>query len=192
MNSRYNHALLLSTVAALTASSASAQIITDDFEVDTSANYTITDDGTPDGTQAFAFDYIAAGIPLAPRSSPGDTGGLRLTANDTAGVSDGWTCFHNTAVNSSHYTLTVDVWMNFVVSGVTTEYAHVGVGGDGMTVNSLFLPITGSGSYIAFDGDGGSTLSDYRWFRAVPNTPPGDTSTSRTLGAMRSPQACTR
>ena len=161
--------------AALLATSAAGQsvFINDDFETDTSADYIITNDGTPDGTQTFAYDYIAAGIPLAPNSSPGETGGLRLTANDTAGASDAWTLFHTNPIAADFYVLTVDVWMNFTSGSGTTEYAEVGVGGDGATYNSVFLPIEGSGAFLAFTGDGGS-ISDFRWFRAVPNTPMGD------------------
>ncbi|MEM9802596.1 MAG: hypothetical protein AAGA20_19880 [Planctomycetota bacterium] len=171
MKSLLHAAALLS----VTAASATAQVvISDDFEVDSSADYTIVDDGTPDGTQAFAFDYIAAGLPLAPRSAAGDVGGLRLTANDLANVSDAITCFHNTPVTADRYRLTVDVYMNFVPGSMgTTEHAHVGVGGDAVTPNQLFLPILGSGGYIAFDGDGGSS-SDYRIFRDSANTPMGD------------------
>ena len=148
--------------------------INDNFETDTSADYIITDDGSPDGTQVFAYDYIAAGIPLAPNSAPGDTGGLKLTANDTAGASDAWTLFHTNPITADFYVLSVDVWMNFGSGSGTTEYAEVGVGGDGVTYNSVFLPIEGSGAFIAFTGDGGSA-SDFRWFRAVPNTPAGET-----------------
>jgi hypothetical protein len=176
MNPRSIRPFLLATAAALGASSASAQgLIADDFEVNTSGDYTIVDDGTPDGTQTFAFDYVAAGIPLAPRSSAGDRRGLRLTANDLTGSTDAWTLFHNTPVTADHYTLTVDVWMNFIVGPTTTEHAHIGVGGNGTTFNSLFTPISGSGAFIAFTGDGGSG-SDYRWFRDALNTPPGETS----------------
>ena len=169
------HLLPLLTAAPLAgAATAQSVFIDDDFEVDTSANYIIVDDGAGDGTQTFAYDYVAAGIPLAPNSAPGDTGGLRLTANDTAGSSDAWTLFHTTPISADFYVLSVDVWMNFGSGSGTTEYAEVGVGGDGATYNSLFLPIEGSGAFIAFTGDGGS-VSDYRWFRAVPNTPPGET-----------------
>ena len=167
---------LLPLFAAGLAGTAPAQsvFINDNFETDTSADYIIVDDGAGDGTQTFAYDYVAAGIPLAPNSAPGDTGGLKLTANDTNGSGDAWTLFHTTPINADFYVLSVDVWMNFGSGSGTTEYAEVGVGGDGATYNSLFLPIEGSGAYIAFTGDGGSA-SDYRWFRAVPNTPPGET-----------------
>ncbi len=161
---------------ALLASTATAQsvFINDNFEADTSADYIIVDDGSADGTQTFAYDYVAAGIPLAPNSVAGDTGGLKLTANDTAGASDAWTLFHTTPIDADFYVLSVDVWMNFASGAGTTEFAEVGVGGDSVTYNSVFLPIEGSGAFIAFTGDGGSS-SDFRWFRAVPNTPAGET-----------------
>ena len=163
-------------LAGMFATSAAAQsvFINDNFETDTSADYIIVNDGSPDGTQEFAFDYIAAGIPLAPNSAPGDTGGLKLTANDTAGAGDAWTLFHTNPVAADFYALHVDVWMNFTSGSGTTEFSEVGVGGDGVTYNSVFSPISGSGAFIAFTGDGGSS-SDYRWFRAVPNTPMGET-----------------
>jgi hypothetical protein len=156
--------MLLATCAVglLAAAPASANFIVDDFEVDTSANYTVLNQGGPDGSTTFAFDYIAAGIPLAPRSTAGDTGGLRMTANDTAGVPDVYTAFHNTQVTGvGRYKLIVDVYMGVTGTGGTTEFAHIGVAGDGVTVNQLFTPITGSGYFMAMTGEGGSS-SDYR------------------------------
>ncbi len=164
----------LVAAAALAASASAQVVITDNFEVDSSANYTVVTDATPDNSRVFAFDYVAAGIPLAPRSQAGDIGGLRVTANDSLGAADAQTLFHNTVVNANQYRLKVDVFMRFVGTSGTTEYAHVGVGGDGATFNSLFTPISGSGAFIAFTGDGGSA-SDYRWFRSPANTPAGDT-----------------
>jgi len=175
MTSRRNCSLLLASAGLLAASTASAQtLISDDFEVDTSANYTAIDDGTPDGTRQFAFDYVGAGVPLAPRSAAGTRRGIRFTVNDTAGAVDALTLYHNTPVTAAHYKLTVDVYMAFSGTVGTTEHAHVGVGGNGTTFNQLFSPISGSGAYIAFTGDGGSG-SDYRWFRDPLNTPAGET-----------------
>jgi hypothetical protein len=171
---RRRHPLLFLAAGSLAATTASAQVvISDDFEVDSSANYTIVNDAVPDGTQTFAFDYVAAGIPLAPRSAVGDVGGLRLANNISLAAVDATTVFHNTPVNALQYKLTVDVFMNFTGTAGTTVHAHVGVGGNGATFNQLFTPISGSGAYIAFDGDGGSA-SDYRWFRDAANSPPGD------------------
>jgi hypothetical protein len=153
-------------------------VITDDFQVDSSANYTIVNDGTPNGTQSFAFNYTAAGIPLAPRSAVGGGNGLRLTANNgpTPAV-DTWTLFHKTPVNAPKYKLEVDVWMNFAVASASTEYAQIGVGGNGTSFNSVFTPVAGSGAFLAFTGDGGSA-SDYRWFRAAANSFADDPATA--------------
>ncbi|MCB9865603.1 MAG: PEP-CTERM sorting domain-containing protein [Phycisphaerales bacterium] len=150
--------------------------ILDNFEVDSSANYTIlTDanapsgDGTADSTATFAFDYIAAGIPLAPRSTAGDRGGLRMTANDLAGEADHITAFHNSAfVNGSSLHMQVDMYMGVTGTGGTTEFSHIGIGSDGTDFNSIFTPIAGDGHFLAMTGEGGSS-SDYRHF--VEGTP---------------------
>jgi len=165
------HSLILAAIMAALAGTAQAQLFTDSFEVDSSANYTVVNDGTLDGTSNFTFDYIAAGIPLAPRSGGGDTRGLRLTVNDSAAATDALTVFHNTAVTVPAYTFTVDVFMAYTGVAGTTEHAHVGVGGDGATPNSVFTPISGSGSFMAFTGDGGSA-SDYRWYLDADNGGP--------------------
>lgn len=150
---------------------AEAQFFVDDFETDSSALYTVVDDGAPDGTVTFGFDYVAAGLPLAPNSAVGTTRGLRMTANDTAGATDAFTAFRNVSLSGS-YTLQVDVYVGVATGSGTTEHAHVGIGGDGTTFNQLFSPISGSGHYLAFDGDGGSS-SDFRHYNpsqtAVPS-----------------------
>ncbi|MEL6430828.1 MAG: hypothetical protein AAFR54_16710 [Planctomycetota bacterium] len=172
MTPRLKHTLLLA--APLAAAPAFAQtLISDDFEVDSSSDYIEADDGTIDGVTDWAFDYIAAGIPLAPRSMAGTSGGVRMTANDTLGSSNGRTLFHTTDISADAYRVTVDVWMNFQGGTGSTEYANIGVGGDSSSVNSVFLPISGSGAFISFTGDGGSG-SDYRWFRDSANTPAGE------------------
>ncbi|MDG1049230.1 MAG: hypothetical protein P8R46_03385 [Planctomycetota bacterium] len=163
----------IGAVALSGAGLAQSVVLSDDFETDSAANYILVDDGTPDGTQTFAFDYLAAGIPLAPRSAPGDAGGLKLTVNDTAGSSDAWTVYHSTPVAADRYKLTVDVWMNFEGTSGTTEYAQVGVAGDGVSSNSILSPVSGSGAYLAFTGDGGS-VTDYSWFRDCNNASPTD------------------
>ncbi|MEM1445633.1 MAG: PEP-CTERM sorting domain-containing protein [Planctomycetota bacterium] len=167
----WKKALTCSVVGSFGLSATAATLISDDFEVDSSANYTLVDeatgasgDGTPDSTSAFAFDYIAAGIPLAPNSTAGDTGGLRFAANETgsdAGAADHITAFHNTAVTSPFFTLTVDVYMDVESAGGSTEFAHVGVAGSTSDFLSIFTPVVFNGHTLAFTGDGGSA-SDYR------------------------------
>jgi hypothetical protein len=173
-------------IAACAGTAHGVVLISDSFETDSSANYTVVNDGSPDGTRNFQFDYVAAGLPLAPRSTTGNTKGLRLTANDTGSsppnptVADAQTLFHNTSVSANQYRLRVDVWINFLRLTSSTEHAHVGVGGNGTTFNQLFTPISGSGSYIGFDGDGGSG-SDYRWFRSPDITPIDEAGQNTTL-----------
>ncbi|MEO0587861.1 MAG: PEP-CTERM sorting domain-containing protein [Planctomycetota bacterium] len=163
---------LIAACAATAAFSANAFIV-DDFEVDSSASYTVLDDGnaasgdgTPDSTIDFVFDYVAAGIPLAPNSTAGDTLGLRMAANETsadAGAPDHITALHNTVITSSVYTLQVDIYMLVESAGGTTEFSHVGIGSDASDFNSIFTPIAGDGHFVAMTGDGGSA-SDYRHF----------------------------
>lgn len=174
--------LTLAMVMAVSAQSALAQI-TDDFEVDSSASYTVLDesnapsgDGTPDGAIIFGFDYSALSVPLAPNSAPGGFGGLVMTVNDTendAGPQDVITAFHNTAISGA-YRLDVDVYLGIDSDSGTTEYAHVGVASDGSDFNSLFLDSAGEGHFVAINGDGDSS-SDYR--HTTPSTaavPTGD------------------
>ena len=146
------------------AGSSVAAIISDDFDADTSADYTLAENGA-DGTVTFAYDYSADGIPAAPGSVT--TLGLKLTANDTdPKAAESRTLFSNTGVTAADFELSVDVWMNVSGTGGTTEFGHIGIDGDGSTVNSLFSPITGSGYFVAFTGEGGSS-SDFRHSRKV-------------------------
>ena len=156
--------LLPGLLVALFSSLSHASVIDDDFEVDTSGDYTVADDGTPDGTVTFNFDYIAAGIPLAPRSDPNDRSGLRFTANDTAGASDSFTAYHNTALGSGPYRLVVDMYINVGATSGTTEYGTFGLAASDPNIpNTIFLPISGSGTFLSVTGEGGSA-SDYRYF----------------------------
>ncbi len=169
---------LIVMMGVFAASVANAELISDNFEVDSSADYTIVTGADPDSTSTFGFDYVGAGIPLAPNSMAGDMGGLRLTANDTdPAVADTITAYHNTVLSGvTTYTLSVDIYMGVTGAGGTTEHAHVGVAGDGATLNSLFNPISGSGHFMAMTGEGGSA-SDYR--HSTPGTlavPSGDAS----------------
>lgn len=173
-------AALCATLLLATTASAST-IVSDDFEVDSSASYIVRDeanstsgDGTPDSVSTFAFDYITAGLPLAPRSQAGDIGGLRFAVNETsddAGAADHITAFYNAAIGVPAYTMKVDMYMGVESASGTTEFAHIGVGSDGTDFNSIFTPIAGDGQFISITGEGGSS-SDYRHF--VSGTPVND------------------
>lgn len=171
-------------------------IFSDDFNrgdgtpLNTDSLYTVVNDGTPDGTIQFGFQY-AETIPVAPRTTDGTRRALRMTVNNTVvppsttnGLPDTVTIFRNDIVTAPFYRMTVDLYMGFGLSGTAavsgaTEHAHIGVGGNGTTINRYTatggaapFPQSGSGSYIALTGDGGGA-SDYRIFRDASITPSG-------------------
>lgn len=190
----------VATAIAFCGSTALAQI-SDDFETDTSASYTVIDDsngasgdGAADSTSEFAFDYIAAGIPLAPNSTAGDVGGLRLTVNareegpegQTSTEEDHITAFHNLALTGS-YRLDVDMYMgvNLLAPG-TTEFAHIGVAGATTDFTSIFTPVVDNGHFLSITGEGGSS-SDYR--HSAPGAPAIPSGNGTYLNSLKSTNA---
>ncbi len=147
----------------------SAALIADDFEVDSSASYTVIEQGGPDSTIVFAYDYVTAGYALAPNSTAGDMSGLYMTVNNSLGASNTLTAFNNIVVTEAAYRMSVDIYMGVEGTAGTTEFATVGVAGDGATSNSIFTPISGTGHFLSITGEGGSS-SDYRHF-IEPGTP---------------------
>ena len=168
-------AFAFGVMGVLSAGAAHGQIA-DDFEIDSSADYTVL--APVDGSVTFAYDYSADGIASAPNSTGGTTSGLRITANDTGGTGTPdrhATLFHNTGIALTDYTLTVDVYMNVSGSG-STEFGNVGVAGNGADKNSIFTPVAGSGHFVSFTGEGGSS-SDFRHSTpTVLAVPTGDVS----------------
>lgn len=171
-------AAAIAALALTCQANASTLLLADNFETMTSGNYTVVDDsngasgdGTPDSTIDFGFDYVAAGIPLAPNSTAGDTLALRLAANETAddaGAPDHITAFNNLSVTSTNYKISVDMYMAVEAAGGTTEFAHVGIGGSTADFLSIFTPVVDNGHFVAITGEGGSA-SDYR--HSVPGSP---------------------
>ncbi len=156
-------------------------IIDDDLNLDTSSDYTIINGGhgPGDGSVTFAYDYSADSLPPAPSTTDASTTGVKITVNETANnpglETEAFTVFHNTEiVGVMDYTLTVDVYASVWSPADTgsTEHVHVGVGGDGSTVNQLFqaspFTLSGSGHYVVVSNDGGDS-SDYRHWRDNAN-----------------------
>ena len=158
---------------------ASAQF-SDNFDsASTASNYTVLAPNA--GTVTFGYDYSTDSIPVAPNTTGTSTLGLRMTANDaaiapaTGGAADSGMVVRNTDVTLSAYDLSVDVYMGVTGTGGSTEFGGAGVAGDGTTKNTIFAPTDGSGHFISFTGEGGSS-SDFRHFTPTGITNSGDPS----------------
>lgn len=149
----------------------------DNFDTDTSANWTVNDPGLTDITADFHYDYSAIGVP----SAPGGTGtsGLKMTANNVTGVFGGFSVSPTGQSFAGNYRVSFDLWQNYV--------GPVGIGGSGTTQLTLF-GIGTSGTTPVWAGsspkeslgfgvtlDGGSSV-DYRVYSSLNVTgyPEGD------------------
>jgi len=66
----------------LSGGSASAQLYSQDFNMDDTANWTVNNPALSDITADFYYDYSAIGVPAAPNGT--GTRGLKMTANNSA------------------------------------------------------------------------------------------------------------
>ena len=139
-----------------------AQLYSDNFDVDSEANWTVNDSPT-DTNATFSFDYSSVGIPSAPNSD-GTTLGLRLQANLSDGIFGGFSVSPTDLdLTEENYTLSFDVWSNY--NGPLEE------GGSGSTNLSTYgiltsgeksnWPGNADGVWFGTTGDGGSS-ADWR------------------------------
>jgi hypothetical protein len=162
-------------------------ILSKDFDVDDTANWSVNASGG-DGFTNFFFDYSTVGIPSAPNSSGGSTRGLKMYANHTAGVFQGLSVSPTAfSLPSGNFKLKYDMWLNY--NGAATGN---GIGAGGTTVpggsgttQATSVGILTSGTspqwaggahdslWFATTHDGGST-QDYRVYPkaalALPST----------------------
>ncbi len=138
-------------------------LIFDDFETDSSGDYSIVDnDGQLDSFVEFNS--------FSKTGPDGSFGTLFMEVNETVGQIDSVTAFHNTPISATQGRLSVDMYLGVEGTSGTTEHAHVGIGGDGVTPNLIAPPgspsdlAEGSGSYFAISGDGDTSDDDYLWF----------------------------
>jgi hypothetical protein len=182
-------------LAALT-NAQSPPLFSDDFDTDTSANWSVFNgsaSGTPDFTAQFSFDYgstrhtvtdpntglvITNTIPPAPNSAGGTTKGLKLTVNkndsvaETAGVS----VYPQGQSFSGNYALRFDMWLNYngpSFGGTgSTEFGTFGINHGGDKVTWDLAALTDSdGLWFAVAGEGGASR-DYRAYEGTPGGPP--------------------
>lgn len=146
---------------------AQTQVYSEDFDVDSTANWTVNTTAGGDNRADLYFDYSTVGIPPAPHTTGGTTRGLKLQANLTpasqvfpSGVSVSPNGFSITENFEMHW----DMWINYngPLNGGgsgSTQVAGGGYGTAGTSVN-----VAGSGIdaiIIGATGDGGSG-ADYR------------------------------
>jgi hypothetical protein len=129
----------------------------DNFDTDTSANWTVNQ--STDSAIAFAYDYSADSIPPAPNGT-GTTLGVKMEAN-IVGVAAAYVIASPTGISpTGDYQIQVDYWINYDINdptGNTTEFIGGGVGYDGVTVER-------DGQLFIATGDGGSSR-DYRLYK---------------------------
>ena len=153
-------------------------LFSDNFNVDSSANWTLLASG-PDYTATFAFDYSGQGIPPAPHSN-GDTLGLFLTANKTAGFATALNLYPTGQSFNNNFALRFDMFLGVVVpNSVATEYVLFGIDQSGAKTN-WFRNSPGGITNSSFDGifycleADGAGLGDYSAFSS-PTTNNGPT-----------------
>jgi hypothetical protein len=159
------------TVLALAGAANAAPIYSNDFEVDTSASWTVNDPALSDTLVDFYYDYSAIGVPAAPGGAT--TRGLKLTANNSGGVFSGFSVSPTGESFSGNYKVSFDIWQNYVGplgpggSG-TTQLSTYGVGTSGTVA---FWPGAAVKESVAFGTtlDGGSA-SDVRAYTSAAPT----------------------
>jgi hypothetical protein len=160
-------ALLMTAGAANAASIA----FSDDFDVDSTANWTVNDPALTDKISDFYYDYSQIGVPAAPGGAT--TRGLKMTANNTGGVFGGFSVSPTGQSFSGNYQVKFNLWQNYVGplgpgGNGTTQLSTFGIGSSGTTA---FWPGAAVKESVSFAAtlDGGSA-SDYRAYSSAAPT----------------------
>jgi hypothetical protein len=150
---------------------ATGQILySENFDVDHTANWTANSSGGNNAANFF-FDYSTIGIPSAP-SAGGTTRGLKLEANYSGGVFSGISASPNGQSFSGSYTVSFDIWWNFIGPAPaggngSTQVTGAGVGTAGTTAQ--WAGGTQDSIHFGATGDGGSA-ADYRAYSSAAPT----------------------
>lgn len=168
---KFSSLMIVAPLALLPALASAADLYSESFDADPTANWTVNDPGLSDVTADFFYDYSAIGVPTAPNGS--GTRGLKLTANNTGGVFSGFSVSPNGQSYSGNYTASFDIWQNYVgplgVGGSgSTQLSTYGIGTSGSTA---FWPGAATKESVAFATtlDGGSA-SDFRAYSSAAPT----------------------
>lgn len=151
---------------------AMAQLYTENFDVDHTANWTVNKGLNPTGSFAdFFFDYSTYGIGSA-NGAGGTTRGLRLEANVTGGIFSGLSVSPNGQSFTGDYVVTAKAWLNFVgpapVGGSgSTQLGGMGIGTAGTVPQ--WAGGTQDSVWFATTTDGNSA-SDWRAYSSAAPT----------------------
>lgn len=166
--------------------SAAAQLYTENFDVDHTANWNFNAVHPAGNAANFFFDYSTVGIPSAPNSSGGSTRGLKMEANIPGhGIFTGMSASPIGQSFTGDYILQFDAWQNFngPFPAGGNGSTQLTTGGIGVPDNvAQFQGTAINGLMFGASGDGG-TATDYRAYNAV-GAPFSDTSGVYAAGAV--------
>jgi MYXO-CTERM domain-containing protein len=151
-------------------------LFSDNFDVNSSGNYTVNQDA--DAEVLFAYDYSTLGISAAPNSAGGTTLGLRFRANIDA--TTGAQAINVSPTGGSftgNFRMSFDLWINAngpfpAGGGGSTQFGTAGVGTAGTSVQKGSVPA--DGAWFAVDGEGQSGI-DFRAYRGAVSEGPSST-----------------
>jgi hypothetical protein len=164
-----------------------AVLFSDDFDSNTSANWTLlfgANNDIYDAEVKWAFDYSTMGVPASPHSS-GTTLGVFLQVNRTNAAANGASAvnlYPNGRTFSGNFALRADMYLSYEISPAgSTEHALLGLNHSGLLTNRFTLT-TGNPAGSSVGGDGvwaaiGTDASNSRdwaaYFATNANTLPG-------------------
>ena len=158
-----------SRVVSLTVYSPQTVVFSDNFDSDSSANWTVSKSST-DTRITFNYDYAADDIASAPHSTGGTTRGVKFEANLANLATAALSMSPLGQSFGGDYRLRCDMWINangpFPGGGTgSTEYFTAGLGTAGNRVQWTGSGSTADGYWFVTDGEGGasdtSTPADY-------------------------------
>ncbi len=170
---KFNFAVAALALSALLATDGRAvTLYSENFDVDSTANWTVNDPALSDKIADFYYDYSAIGVPAAPGGA--STRGLKMTANNSGGVFSGFSVSPTGQSFAGDYRLEFDMWQNYVgplgVGGSgTTQLSTYGIGTSGTTA---FWAGAATKESVAFATtlDGGSASDVRAYSTAAPTS----------------------
>lgn len=169
---RYWMGAAAAALCALTTSAAQAAILySNDFNADTTANWTVNDPALSDKIADFYYDYSAIGVPAAPGGA--STRGLKMTANNSGGVFSGFSVSPTGQTFTGNYRISFNIWQNYAGplgpgGNGTTQLSTYGFGTDASTA---FWPGAATKNNVGFATTlDGESANDYRIYSSAAPT----------------------